>query len=44
MELLFLFFWEWMAPDATIERAADFDYAKYMRDKESFGDHTFRVG
>ena len=44
MELLFLFFWEWMAPDETIERATEFDYAKYMRDKESFGDHTFKVG
>ncbi len=43
MELLVLVFCEWLAPDDTIEKAVDFDYAKYMSDKESFGDHTFKV-
>ena len=43
LELLFLFFWEWLAPEDSIERAVDFDYARYMSNKESFGDHTFKV-
>jgi len=43
LELMMLLFWEWLSPDETIEKAVDFDYAKYMKDKETFGDHTFKV-
>ena len=43
LELLMLLFWEFLSPDDTIEKAVDFDYARYMQDKDSFGDHTFRV-
>jgi hypothetical protein len=43
LELLMLLFWEWQTPENSIEKAVDFDYARYMQDKESFGDHTFKV-
>lgn len=43
LELLMLLFWEWQSPEDTIEKAVDFDYARYKLDKEGFGDHTFKV-
>ena len=36
-------FWDFLDPEETIEKAIDFDYARYMADKETFGDHTFKV-
>ncbi len=38
-----LVFWEWMTPEDQIEKAIDFDFTRYMRDKESYGDHTFKI-
>ncbi len=43
LETLMLLFWEWLSPEDSIEKAVDFDYQRYMTDKESFGDHTFKV-
>jgi hypothetical protein len=43
LELLVVLFWEWLAPEDTIEQALDFDYMRYIKDKESYGDHTFKV-
>lgn len=43
LELMILLFWEWLTPEDTIEKAVDFDFTRYMIDKESYGDHTFRV-
>ena len=43
LELIVLVFWEWLTPECSIEQAVDFDHSRYMADKESFGDHTFKV-
>jgi hypothetical protein len=43
LELMILLFWEWIAPEETIEKSVDFDFTRYMIDKESYGDHTFKV-
>lgn len=43
LELMILLFWEWISPEDTIEKAVDFDFTRYMKDKESYGDHTLKV-
>ena len=43
LEIIMLVFWDWLDPEETIEKAINFDHARYMADKESFGDHTFKV-
>lgn len=43
LEMIMLLFWEWLAPEDTIEQAIDFDYQRYMNQKEAYGDHTFKV-
>jgi beta-glucanase (GH16 family) len=43
LELFMLMFWDWIDPEESIEKAVNFDYARYMNEKESFGDHTFKV-
>jgi hypothetical protein len=43
LELFMMIFWIWIDPEDTIEKSVDFNYAKYMKDKEIYGDHTFKV-
>ncbi len=43
LELFMMIFWIWIDPEETIEKSVDFNYAKYMKDKEIYGDHTFKV-
>jgi hypothetical protein len=43
LELIMLIFWSWVDPQETIEKSVQFDHAKYMNAKETFGDHTFKV-
>ena len=43
LELLMMVFWIWIDPEETIEKSVDFNYGKYMNNKEIYGDHTFKV-
>ena len=43
LDHILLLFWSFLYPDETIEIAVDFDYKAYSKNKEAFGDHTFKV-
>ena len=43
LDYVVLLFWQWQDPDETIEETTNFDYKSYIKNKEAFGDHTFRV-
>lgn len=43
LDYLVLLFWRWMDPDETIDQAKGFDYRAYSKNREAFGDHTFKV-
>jgi hypothetical protein len=43
LDYLVLLFWQWMDPDESIDQARGFDYKAYSKNREAFGDHTFRV-
>jgi len=43
LDYIMLFIWSFLDPEDTIDRAIDFDYKAYVKNKDVFGDHTFIV-
>ena len=43
LDYIMLFIWSWLDPEDTIDKAIDFDYKAYIKNKDAFGDHTFIV-